>query len=88
MFALIYRQLSLEPVRTATTVIVIAAIIAEILILEGFLAGLYSQLRDAVLNRGGNLIVTQAGISNFIAARSILPQMARLEVEGESAVTI
>ena len=59
----------------------IGAIIAEILILEGFLAGMYAQLRNAVANRGGDVIVSQSGISNFIAARSILPQLTRLEVE-------
>jgi hypothetical protein len=26
--------------------------------------------------------VTQAGVSNFVAARSVLPQTARLDVEG------
>jgi putative ABC transport system permease protein len=56
-------------------------VIAEILVLEGFLAGLYEQLRSAVLNRGGDVIVSQAGISNFLAARSILPQLTSLDVE-------
>jgi ABC-type antimicrobial peptide transport system permease subunit len=78
---LVFRQLRFELARTILTILVIAGVIAEILILEGFLAGLYDQLRQAVLNRGGDLIVTQAGISNFIATRSIVPQTARLEIE-------
>lgn len=89
MLALVYRQLRFETGRTALTVLAIAAVIAEILILEGFLAGLYSQLRTAVINRGGDLVVTQAGVANFIAARSILPQVSRLqveEIEGVAAV--
>jgi putative ABC transport system permease protein len=81
MPTLIFRQLRLELARTAFTILAIAGVVAIILILEGFLAGLYDQMRNAVLNRGGDLIVTQAGIPNFIAARSILPQTARLDVE-------
>ncbi|MDH3667110.1 MAG: ABC transporter permease [Paracoccaceae bacterium] len=81
MLSLIYKQCYREIGRVALTVLVIAAIIAEMLILEGFLAGMYVQLRNAVLNRSGDVVVTQAGISNFIAARSILPQLTRLAVE-------
>ncbi len=88
MFALTLRQLRLETLRSSLTVLAIAAVIAEILILEGFLAGLYLQLRQAVLNRGGDLVVTQAGIGNFIAARSILPQTARLDVEAVEGVRV
>lgn len=86
MPTLILRQLRLESARTTLTVLAIAGVIAVILVLEGFLAGLYDQLRTAVINRGGDLIVTQAGIPNFIAARSILPQTARLDVEGVEGV--
>ncbi len=81
MFILVLKQLRFESTRSILTILAIAGIIAEILILQGFLAGLYAQLREAVVNRGGDLVVTQAGISNFIAARSILPQSVRLEVE-------
>jgi ABC-type antimicrobial peptide transport system permease subunit len=77
----ILRQMRFELLRTAVRVLAISAVIANILILEGFLAGLYDQLHHAVLRRGGDLIVTQAGVSNFIAARSILPQATRLAVE-------
>jgi len=59
----------------------IAAVIAVILVLEGFYAGQLVQLRNTVLNRGGDLIVVQAGVSNMIAVRSVLPQFARQDVE-------
>ncbi len=88
MLALVHRQLRFESGRTIFMVLAIAAVIAEILILEGFLAGLYEQLRTAVLNRGGDLVVTQAGISNFIGARSILPQVSRLQVEEIEGVKV
>jgi putative ABC transport system permease protein len=69
-------------------VLAIGAVISEILILEGFLAGMYAQLRSTVLNRGGDLVLTQAGISNFIAVRSILPQLTRLDVENVAGVKV
>lgn len=68
MFALIARQLRTGAVRITLTIRAIAAVIAEFLTLEGFLAGLNMQLRDGVLNLGGDLVVAQAGSSNFIAA--------------------
>ncbi len=81
MWILIYRQLRYNAARTALMVLVIGAVVSEVLILEGFLAGMYAQLRSTVLNRGGDLVLAQSGISNFIAVRSILPQLSRLDVE-------
>jgi len=88
MLWLIYRQCRRDVGRVILTVLAIAAILAEILILEGFLAGMYAQLRSAVLRRGGDVIVTQAGIANFIAARSILPQLSRQQVEALEGVRV
>jgi len=81
MLAFVFRQSRYEIGRTILPVLAIAGVVAEILVLEGFLAGLYEQLRMAVPNRGGDLVVTQAGVSNFIGVRSILPQDTRLQVE-------
>ncbi|HEX6259603.1 MAG TPA: ABC transporter permease, partial [Woeseiaceae bacterium] len=75
-----------DAVRTCLTVIAIAAVVAVILILEGFNEGLLAQLRRAVTDRGADLIVTQSGVSNMIAARSILPQFARQDVEAVRGV--
>lgn len=69
------------PARTAMTVLAVAAVIAVLLVLEGFRMGVYAQLRDGVLDRGGDLIITQAGIENMVAVRSVLPQLTRLAVE-------
>lgn len=82
----IFRECRRHAGRTAVTVAAIAAILAEILILEGFVAGMDAQLRNTVVNRGGDVIVTQAGIGNFIAARSILPQLTRARVEALDGV--
>jgi putative ABC transport system permease protein len=75
-----------RPARTFLTVLAVAAILAEILMLEGFMSGTYTQLRKSVLERGGDVIVAQTGISNFIAARSVLPQQVRAEVEAQPGV--
>ena len=52
MLRLAWRQLLLDPARTALTCFANGAVI---LILEGFLQGLYEQSRRAVLERGGEL---------------------------------
>ena len=88
MFRLIYRQLIYSPLRTGLTTAALAAVIAVILVLEGFDRGLVAQSRQLVLERQADLIVTQAGISNMHAARSILPQFARQEVEAVDGVAI
>ncbi len=86
MLRLVIRQLQLDPLRTALTGLALAAVIAVILIFEGFLEGIVAQSRDAVLDRGADLIVTQAGVKNLTLARSILPQSARREVEAVEGV--
>jgi len=86
MIILVYRQLIHELFRTLTTILVIAAALAVILLLEGFLSGLYIQLKNVSLNRGADLIVTQSGVSNFVASRSILPQLSRQRIEAIDGV--
>lgn len=86
MLRLIYRQLVLDPARTALTATALAAVIAVILVLEGFNEGLVAQLGDAVRDRQADLIVTQSGVSNLTAARSVLPQFARRDVESVAGV--
>lgn len=86
MFRLAVRQLQLDPFRTALTGFALAAVVAVILIFEGFLEGVVAQSRNAVLERGANLIVTQAGVKNMTLARSILPQFTRADIEAVEGV--
>ncbi|HEX9640444.1 MAG TPA: ABC transporter permease [Candidatus Krumholzibacteria bacterium] len=86
MLRLVLRQLALDRTKTALTCVAIGGVVALLLLLEGFEQGLYEQLRRTVLDRGGSLIVTQAGVSNMTAARSVLPQLAREEVESVDGV--
>ncbi len=86
MFYLAFRQLLLDPIRALLTGLAIAAVVAVILVLAGFESGLYEQLRRAVLDRGADLFVSQAGVANLLAARSSLPQLTRAEVEAVPGV--
>jgi len=81
MLQYIVRQLRIDMSRTLMRGGAIAAVVAVILVLEGFYAGQLVQLRNTSLNRGGDLIVLQAGVSNMIAVRSVLPQFSRQDVE-------
>lgn len=86
MWQLAYRQLTAEPLRALLTACAVAAAIGVILVLRGFEQGLYVQLEQAVKTRGAPLFVAQAGVSNFIAARSSLPQLSRGQVEAVEGV--
>ncbi len=86
MFLLAWRQGQLDLLRTALTGIALGAVIAVILVLEGFEQGLYYQLERAVLNRKSDLIAAEPGVSNFLVGGSSLPQLSREEVESVSGV--
>ncbi len=86
MLKLAWKNGLFSPARTILNIVAVAAILAEILILEGFLSGTYTQLRDAVVLRGGDVIVGQSGINSFIASRSLLPQQTRAKVEAQPGV--
>ena len=81
MLRLIFRQLFYEPYRTLLTSMAIASALALILLLEGFQTGLLVQLKNVALNRGADLIVAQTGVTNFVASRSLLPQLSRQRIE-------
>ncbi len=86
MFKFIYRQLNYERPRTVLTCVAISSALAVILLLEGFQSGLLVQLKNVALNRGADLIVAQRGVSNFIASRSLLPQLSRERIEAVDGV--
>jgi len=86
MFRLVKRQMAFEWERTLFVCLAIGAALAVVFLLEGFMQGLLGQLRNAVLARGGDLIVTQAGVANFIASHSVLPQSSRAAIEAIDGV--
>lgn len=87
MIRLAWKNSLLRPVRTGLILLTIAAIVAEILLIEAFMAGSYAQMRQAVLRRGGDVMVSQEGVSNFLFARSMLPQQTRAAVESVPGVS-
>ncbi|HEY5734728.1 MAG TPA: ABC transporter permease, partial [Gammaproteobacteria bacterium] len=88
MFKLALRQTQLDPPRTLLTALAIGSVIAVILLLEGFEQGQYHQLEQIVLNRQADLVAAQAGVTNFVAVRSSIPQLSRGEVESIPGVEI
>lgn len=88
MIGVAFRQLRSDLGRSALTTLGIAAIFATILLLQGFREGIRSQLRDVALERGADLIATQAGVRNMVGARSVIPQLARSQVESAEGVEL
>jgi len=86
MFTFSIRQLALDKVRTLLTAVALGAVISVILVLKGFEQGQYFQLKQIVLNRHADLVAAQSGVTNFIAVRSSIPQLARAEVEAVEGV--
>jgi len=86
MFLFAIRQLELDKIRTLLTAVALGAVISVILVLNGFEQGQYFQLKQIVQNRHADLIAAQSGVSNFIAVRSSIPQLARAEVEAVKGV--
>lgn len=86
ILSIIIRQLTFAPLRTVFTVFAIACVLSVVLVLEGFREGIYQQIRTIVLNRGADVIVSQSGISNMIASRSVLPQLSRQDIESIEGV--
>ncbi len=78
--------LRLDASRSVLSVAGIAAVLAVMLLLQGVKAGLATQLRSVALDRGADLIAVQPGVSNIVGARSVLPQLARGEVEAVAGV--
>lgn len=86
MWRLAFRQLTYDKLRSLLTALAISCAIAVILVLRGFEEGLYVQSESVVLNRGGDLIAAQSGITNFFVVHSSLPQLTRANVEAISGV--
>ncbi|MDH5447352.1 MAG: hypothetical protein OEY52_17525, partial [Gammaproteobacteria bacterium] len=81
MWRLALQQILHDRVRSGLTMLAICAAIAVTLILHGFEQGLYVQSKKVVMDRGGQLFLAQAGVANFLAVRSSIPQLTRAAVE-------
>src|SRR5262245_818997 len=83
---MIWRSLLRDPARLLLGMLTVAAVIALILIFEGFRIGLHVQVSAFPRNLPADLVATQAGVSNILGARSVLPQGARADVEAVPGV--
>lgn len=81
MLRLVLKQMRYDRTNTGLTVLALAAAIAVVVVLQGFEQGQYMQLQRVVWNRGSDLIAVQAKVRNFIATRSVIPQLVRQQVE-------
>lgn len=71
--ALAYRNLFQNKVRVLLSATGIALSVTLILILNGFLSGVYRQATAYLDNSPGSVVIVQEGIENFFAASSVLP---------------
>jgi putative ABC transport system permease protein len=74
--------------RTVGSIVTVAAAVALVLIFEGFRIGLYEQVRVFPAQLPADLVATQAGVSNVLGARSVLPQSTRADVEAVRGVRV
>lgn len=88
MIGLALRQIRADLARSTLTCAGIAAVFGVILVLQGFREGLGEQLRRVALDRGADLIATQAGVHNMIGARSVIPQITRGLIEAVAGVRV
>lgn len=86
MLKLVIKQLLHDKANTFITVLALSASIAVIVVLQGFEQGQYEQLKLASINRGSDLIAVQAKVNNFMATRSVIPQLAREQIEAVPGV--
>lgn len=80
------RNLLQDRVRLLLSVAGVALAIMLVLILEGFVAGLYLQVGAYLDNAPGTIVVTQEGVKNLLGATSLLPANSEREARGVDGV--
>src|SRR4030042_919614 len=70
------RSLIQERTRLALSVLGVALAILLILLLQGFLRGMFRQIAAYLENSPGSVVVAQDGVVNLLGATSLLPQGA------------
>ncbi|OGO10886.1 MAG: hypothetical protein A2Y93_02805 [Chloroflexi bacterium RBG_13_68_17] len=73
---LAWRNLIQERTRLALSVLGVALAILLILLLQGFLRGMFRQIAAYLENSPGSVVVAQDGVVNLLGATSLLPQGA------------
>lgn len=86
---LAWRNLIQERTRLGLSILGVALAILLILILQGFLQGMFQQIAAYLENSPGSVVVAQDGVVNLLGATSLLPRGAAEEaakVDGVSRV--
>ncbi len=81
------RNLFQDKIRLALSVSGVALAVMLILLLNGFLAGMYRQITSYLDYSPGSIVMAQKGVRNLLGATSLLPQEAAIEAEAVEGVT-
>lgn len=82
MFYLAMHNLTRQKFRLLLSVGGVALAIMLILLLNGFLAGIYAQVTAYLDNTPADLIIAQDGVTNLLSATSLLPMNVESQVRG------
>lgn len=82
-----FRNLLQEKLRLLLSVSGVALAVMLVLILNGFVAGLYKQVSAYLDNAPGSIVVTQQGVTNLLSATSLLPPNAMSQSEDINGVS-
>src|SRR5829696_7633106 len=85
--SLAYHNLFQNKVRLLLSAAGVAMSVMLILVLGGFLGGVYTQATAYLNNSPGSVVVVQGGIKNFFAASSVLPPGTATSVRETSGVS-
>ena len=79
------KNLLKDRIRLLLSVLGVGLAVMLVLILDGFVSGLYKQVSAYLDNSPGSIVLTQQGVTNLLGATSLLPPETEdraLEVEG------
>jgi putative ABC transport system permease protein len=80
-----WRNLFKDKTRLALSIGGVALAVMLILLLNGFLNGMYSQVSAYLDHAPGSLVVAQDGVSNLLAVSSQLPASAASSVKARGS---
>src|SRR5581483_2678823 len=86
--SLAVRNLFQDKTRFALSVGGVALAVILTLLLNGFLAGMYTQITAYLENAPGSIVIAQDGVNNLLGATSLLPAGAAVAVKSEGAENV
>jgi len=86
MIYLAFRNLFQQKYRLALSIGGVALAIMLILLLNGFLSGIYVQVTAYLDNNPADLVIAQDGVTNLLSATSVLPSGTETSVRGVTGI--